>query len=130
MNKKQLITEAFTLGFMMSREGFNAECAFEHCSDGLKPHAESEEEFREHMAENEAFQEGLEEALERMANDRTMRDNDTNIVPEPEEPPHQETGELLSGVIYSGNLPASGKSLLAKLAMEWPPQPGKSSDES
>lgn len=66
-NEKRLITEAFTLGFMMSREGFNGECAFENCSDGLKPYAESEERFREHMAENEAFQEGLEEALERMS---------------------------------------------------------------
>jgi hypothetical protein len=66
-NEKRLITEAFHLGFMMSREGFNGECAFEHCSDGLKPYAESEERFREHMAENEAFQEGLQEALERMS---------------------------------------------------------------
>jgi len=64
--EKQLFTEAFTLGFMMSREGFNGECAFEHCAEGLKAHDESEQRFREHMAANKAFQAGLEEALERM----------------------------------------------------------------
>lgn len=64
--KRRLITEAFLLGFMSSREGFNAECAYEHCSDGLQPDHQTEEEFQQDMAENDAFQRYLEKALLRL----------------------------------------------------------------
>lgn len=64
--KRRLITEAFSLGFMCSREGFNGECAYEHCCDGLQPHWQIEEEFQQDMVKNEAFQQCLEKALERL----------------------------------------------------------------
>ena len=65
--KRCLITEAFLLGFMCSREGFNAECAYEHCCDGLQAHWQTEEDFQKDMVENEAFQRCLEKALKRLS---------------------------------------------------------------
>ena len=65
--KRRFITEAFTLGFMCSREGFNAECAYEYLCDGLQAHYETEEVFRVHMTQNKAFQNCLEKAIQRLS---------------------------------------------------------------
>lgn len=63
----KLLAEAFTLGFMISREGFNGECAFEHCAGGLTPYAGlTEAEWLESMASNEVFQDLMQEALVRL----------------------------------------------------------------
>jgi hypothetical protein len=66
--KQKLVAEAFLLGFMCSREGFNGECAFQHCADGLRPeHPTTESEFREMMVANVAFKELEDEAIQRLA---------------------------------------------------------------
>lgn len=49
---KRLIEEAFLLGFMLSREGFNGEYVFDHCCDGLKPYDDS---FRAKVEASKAF---------------------------------------------------------------------------
>lgn len=66
--RQHLIEEAFLLGFMASREGFNAECTFEHCADAtLKPEwGTTEAEWRDGMAGNEAFQSLRAEAVKRL----------------------------------------------------------------
>ena len=63
---EQLLTEAFLLGFMCTREGFNAECAYVHCCDGLKPDHETEGEFRAACTQNEAFMRMRAEAMLRL----------------------------------------------------------------
>lgn len=69
-HQERTVREAFLLGFMCSREGFNAECSFEHCSDwnGLVPPSQTEESFRESMALNEAFTKLQNAAVERITN--------------------------------------------------------------
>lgn len=71
MNRKpeEIAAEAFLLGFMISREGFNAEDTFEHCCDGMVPSHQTETEYRKAMEANETFQECLSEALERVLSD-------------------------------------------------------------
>ena len=67
-NKTKLIEEAFLLGFMASREGFNAECAYDHCSPTiLKPNFETEDEFRVSMNASKAFLKLRAEAVKRLA---------------------------------------------------------------
>ena len=63
-DKAELAREAFTLGFMMSREGWNAECAYEHCYEGLQPYYETVDEYRKMTAESWAFQDALEKAFD------------------------------------------------------------------
>lgn len=66
--KQKLIEEAFLLGFMVSREGFNAECSYPHCANGLKPHVESEADFRTSMELNDAFVDLRAAAVARLQN--------------------------------------------------------------
>ena len=75
INQSELIRTAFTLGFMMSREGFNGECAYEHCYDGVVADHMIESDFFEHMNENESFQDGLAVVLARLL--------PTNLTPDP-----------------------------------------------
>ena len=65
---EKLIKLVFTLGFMISREGFNGECGYEHCCDGLKADHQTEDEFFQHIEGNEAFQECLTEVINRFKN--------------------------------------------------------------
>ena len=68
MDNKTKIEEAFLLGFMASREGFNGECAYEHCSPiDLKPDHETEDEFRVGMNASEMFIKLRAEAVKRLA---------------------------------------------------------------
>lgn len=57
MDARQIAEEAFMLGFMISREGFNAECTFDHCADTeLKPsNPTTEKNYRQYMEESPAF---------------------------------------------------------------------------
>jgi hypothetical protein len=65
------LKRAFYLGFMCSREGFNAECAFDHCCQGLNLGHQTEEEFMAMMDESWAFQECLSDALNKLNSDLT-----------------------------------------------------------
>lgn len=67
--RQHLIEEAFLLGFMVSREGFNGECAYEHCADdALQTDAgQTEAEWRDLMAGNEAFKRLRALAVKRLA---------------------------------------------------------------
>jgi len=65
--KRALIEEAFLLGFMVTREGYNGECMFENCAArGLNPELGSETEFREIANSSESFKALREEALKRL----------------------------------------------------------------
>jgi len=53
---EKLLEKAFTLGFMVSREGFNAECAYEHCAPGgVQAHYETIAEFMDAIEKNKRF---------------------------------------------------------------------------
>ena len=68
MSQEQLIREAFLLGFMSLREGFNTECTYDHCApESLRPHFQSEKSFRFEIAESESFQRLQNEAVEKLA---------------------------------------------------------------
>lgn len=46
MTKNEELRRAFILGFMVSREGFNGECCFDHCSpNGVEAHYQTVEGF-------------------------------------------------------------------------------------
>ena len=62
--KAELAREAFTLGFMMSREGWNAECAVDDHFDGVKPVTGTIESFKEFIDDSWAFQDALEQAFD------------------------------------------------------------------
>jgi len=71
MKRKRLITTAFALGFMVSREGFNGECDYEHCSPTkLEPHGldDSIEEYIKYIITNPAFDTLRKEVGEYMEN--------------------------------------------------------------
>jgi hypothetical protein len=64
-----LLAKAFTLGFMVSREGFNGECAFEHCAPNtVEAHYETVDEFMDAIEKNEAFTSLRESAVSGIAN--------------------------------------------------------------
>ncbi len=64
---RELAREAFMLGFMVSREGFNAECDYEHCApDTLRPEHSGEADFRVHIESNEVFVRLCEMAVKRL----------------------------------------------------------------
>ena len=66
-DKTKLVEEAFLLGFMCSREGWNGECDFDHRSDGrLQPCGESEESFRLATETNDVFKELRAQAVKRL----------------------------------------------------------------
>lgn len=72
MTKEALIREAFLLGFMVSREGFNAECPYDHLAPtDVEPHhggtALSERAYREMMDDCPGFESLLCEAVGRLA---------------------------------------------------------------
>lgn len=66
-NIEQIIKEAFFLGFMISREGFNGECAFEHkVPQELKADGCTEEKLRQYIEEMEDFKHLRKLAVERL----------------------------------------------------------------
>jgi len=61
-----LFDNAFKLGFMISREGFNAECPYEHLAPHkLEPHYETFEEYLNEIENNKAFNKLLDDAREK-----------------------------------------------------------------
>lgn len=65
---RDLLEEAFILGFMASREGFNGECQINVCSpDQLEAFERPESEFRELLARDVEFQRLKREALNRLS---------------------------------------------------------------
>ena len=71
MDQQGLLYQAFLLGFIASREGFNGECAYDHCApDSLAdPRTSSYASVEEMLAElrqSEVLQKLWGEALERL----------------------------------------------------------------
>lgn len=57
----QDLHNAFLLGFMVTREGFNDECPLEHCApEGLHPTWDSKSDIPEHLSELNADEKILE----------------------------------------------------------------------
>lgn len=64
-----LLEKAFTIGFMVSREGFNGECAYEHCAPTrVEAHYESVAEFMSAIEKNEAFTDLRKSAISNISN--------------------------------------------------------------
>jgi len=65
---RQQIAEAFLLGFMVSREGFNGDCGYEHCAPSeVAPYHTEEAEFRQWAYQSPAFTALRAKALKRLA---------------------------------------------------------------
>jgi len=66
MSPEKQLAEAFLLGFMCSREGFNGDCAYEHCAPTkVSPYDGDEAQFKAWTDTSPAFVALREEALKR-----------------------------------------------------------------
>lgn len=65
-----MLALAFRLGFMVSREGFNGECAYDHCGPNTlrADSGMTVKEFFAHMEDSERFKDLTREALDYLAN--------------------------------------------------------------
>ena len=73
-SSENMISTAFALGFMITREGFNAECDYEHLAPNkleTRYDRETIAEFISSIEENEAYRTLKKEALEYIANLQT-----------------------------------------------------------
>ena len=62
-----LFNRAFMLGFMVSREGFNGECDYEHCAPSrVEAYHESIQEFAVRIEHNDMYRQLREEAISQM----------------------------------------------------------------
>ena len=74
---QELIADAFLLGFMVSREGFNGEVAVEcHGPDALKPHDGKIADFEQSMRGNERFKKLQAEAVDFFSNREVVREHE------------------------------------------------------
>ena len=64
-----LFNRAFMLGFMVSREGFNGECDYEHCAPSrVEAYCESIQEFAVRIEHNDMYRQLRDEAIAQMLN--------------------------------------------------------------
>ena len=64
-----LFNRAFMLGFMVSREGFNGECDYEHCAPSrVEASYESVQEFAVRIEHNDMYRQLRAEAMAQMLN--------------------------------------------------------------
>tara|TARA_R110000772_G_scaffold246261_1_gene359923 strand:+ start:529 stop:753 length:225 start_codon:yes stop_codon:yes gene_type:complete len=56
--KTDTFAQAFALGFMVSREGFNGDCTFDHCGPmAVEAYCKTIEEYMVSIEESERFRE-------------------------------------------------------------------------
>lgn len=68
LTQRELIEQAFLLGFMASREGFTADYAFDHCAPSrLELEDRTEAELLAHLEAKEAWTDLRAEAVRRLA---------------------------------------------------------------